>query len=81
LLKAKFRNRAANRRFYSINAVSISSARTFLRGHYKTKLTANSCIARSSSKNAVYFIRPHDESLAVAMRVYDPARSPITIDC
>jgi hypothetical protein len=27
--------------------------RTLLRGYYKTKLTANSCIARSTSTNAV----------------------------
>jgi hypothetical protein len=37
----------------SKNAVSFSSAATLLRGHYETKLTANSGIALWSSTNAV----------------------------
>jgi hypothetical protein len=35
------------------NAVSFSSPRTLLRGYHKTKLTANWCIARCNSRNAV----------------------------
>ena len=37
----------------SKNAVSFSSAATLLRGYHEIKLTANSCIARCSSTNAV----------------------------
>ena len=33
--------------------VSFSSARTLLHGYHEIKLTANSCIALSSSTNAV----------------------------
>jgi len=44
----------ANRRFELQNRRQLSAA-PFLHGHYKTKLTANSCIARSSSSNAVSF--------------------------
>ena len=37
----------------STNAVNFSSVRTLLRGYHKIKLTANSCIALSNSRNAV----------------------------
>ena len=42
------------------------------RGHYSIKLTANSCIALCSfTKRGQYFIGTNDETLAVAMRVYE----------
>jgi hypothetical protein len=47
---------------------------------FKINLTANSCIAICSSTNAVTFIRTHDETLSVAMRVSNPDRSPLTIN-
>ena len=42
------------------------------RGNYSIKLTANSCIALCSfTKRGQYFIGTNDETLAVAMRVYE----------
>jgi hypothetical protein len=48
---------------------------------YEIKLTANSCIALCSSRNAVSFlIRTHNETLSVtAMRINNPGRSPLRI--
>ena len=48
-------------------------ARTFLRGHYDIKLTANSCISLCSSTNAVSISSAsRDEMLSVAIRVNNP---------
>jgi len=51
--------------------VSFPSARTLLRGNHETKLIANSCIARCSSRErSQQFIGTHNETLSVvAMRV------------
>jgi hypothetical protein len=45
--------RRDKRRFQFQKRVSFLSAHAFLRSQYKTKLTLNSCIALSSSTNAV----------------------------
>ena len=57
-------------------------SRAVLVGHYEIKLTANSCIALCSSKNAVSISSgTHNETLSVvAVRVNNPDCSPVGIN-
>jgi len=63
------------------HAVGFSSARTLLRGYHKTKLTANSCIARCNSTNAVNISSATDgETLSVAMSINNPDCVPFKVE-
>jgi len=53
----------------SKNAVSFSSAQTFLRGHFEIKLTANPCIARCNSRTQSAFHRHAQWAVVLVERV------------
>ena len=56
-------------------------SRRFLRVRYEIKLTANTCIARCNSRNAVSnFICGHNKTLSIAMRVHNPDRSSFNVE-